>query len=438
MRRVKQEGTTTMELWDAYFPDGTLSGETLVRGEPIPPEYRHAVAEVLVMHQDDTILLMQRDWRKPNQPGMWESSAGGSVLQGEDFESCARRELLEETGLTADSWEYLYTNVTDDTIYQGYLAVTSADKDSVTLQEGETISYRWVTGPEWLDVLQSGMCGSNTRGQLDELIRRRIIKPRKWRLLLFDLDGTLLRSDKTISNVTLKALEDCRNAGMLIGVCTARSEENAWSFIQELDPDVLITSGGALVKYKGEYIYRSEFSVEETNKIIKTARTVCGPDCEITIDTVEHHYWNYRIDPKTIDPSWGNSIYTDFSDFRECSLKVCVEIIEDSKAKRLQELLNQCDCVRFSDGNWYKFTKCGTTKENAIMEVCSKCGITAQEIMAFGDDYSDVEMLKLCGRGIAMGNSIASVKDIADQVIGTNDEDGIATYINSILTAELV
>ena len=72
------------------------------------------------------------------------------------------------------------------------------------------------------------------------------------------------------------------------------------------------------------------------------------------------------------------------------------------------------------------------------MEVCSKCGITAQEIMAFGDDFSDVEMLKLCGRGIAMGNSIASVKDIADQVIGTNDEDGIATYINSILTAELV
>lgn len=36
-----------MELWDAYYPDGTLSGEKLVRGEPIPPEYRHAVAEVL-------------------------------------------------------------------------------------------------------------------------------------------------------------------------------------------------------------------------------------------------------------------------------------------------------------------------------------------------------------------------------------------------------
>ena len=166
-----------MELWDAYYPDGTLSVETLVRGEPIPPEYRHAVAEVLVIHRDGTILLMQRDWRKPIHPGMWESSAGGSVLQGEDFETCARRELFEETGLTADSWEYLYTNVTDDTIYQGYLAVTSADKDSVTLQEGETIAYRWVTGPEWLDVMQSGMCGSNTRGQLEELIRNRIIKP---------------------------------------------------------------------------------------------------------------------------------------------------------------------------------------------------------------------------------------------------------------------
>ena len=256
------------------------------------------------------------------------------------------------------------------------------------------------------------------------------------KLLLFDLDGTLLRSDKTISNRTIIVLQACRDAGIMIGVCTARSQENAWSFIRELDPDVLITSGGALVKFKGEYIYRSEFSEEETNRMIMTARAVCGPDCEITVDTVDHHYWNYRIDPKTIDSSWGNSIYTDFTGFQERSLKMCVEIFEDSKAKRLQELLNQCDCVRFSDGYWYKFTKRGTTKENAILEVCSKCRIKVQDIIAFGDDYSDIDMIKLCGRGIAMGNAIAAVKNMADQVIGDNDEDSIAKYLSAMLSQE--
>ena len=65
-----------MELWDAYYPDGTKAGVDLVRGEPVPPEYRHAVTEILVLHRDGTVLLMQRDFRKPNYPGNWEPAPG--------------------------------------------------------------------------------------------------------------------------------------------------------------------------------------------------------------------------------------------------------------------------------------------------------------------------------------------------------------------------
>lgn len=249
------------------------------------------------------------------------------------------------------------------------------------------------------------------------------------KLLLFDLDGTLLRSDKTISQATLKALQESRKKGILIGVSTSRSEQNALSFIEELQPDILITSGGALVKYNGEYLYKAEFSKEETRQMIAAARKVCGTDCEITIDTIDSHYWNYKIDPKKQDQSWGDSIYTDFNDFEETSLKMCVEIFKDSQAKLLQETLHDCDCIRFSDGYWYKFTKKNVTKEKAIMKVCSACGIKTEEITAFGDDYADLGMLKLCGKGIAMGNAIGEVKEIADLVIGSNDEDGIAAYL---------
>lgn len=71
-------------------------------------------------------------------------------------------------------------------------------------------------------------------------------------------------------------------------------------------------------------------------------------------------------------------------------------------------MLDDCDCIRFSDGYWYKFTKKGVT---------------------FGDDYADIGMLTLCGKGIAMGNAINEVKEIADLIIGSNDEDGIAEYL---------
>ena len=280
---------------------------------------------------------------------------------------------------------------------------------------------------------------------------------KKCKLLLFDLDGTLLQSDKTISTRTLSALKKCRGNDILIGVSTSRSEQNSLVFLNELMPDILISSGGALVKYKTEYIYRAEFSEEETNVMIDMARNICGNDCEITIDTIDAHYWNYKIDPKKLDKSWGDSIYTDFSDFNECSLKMCVEIFNQDKADKLTRSLSDCDCIRFSDGFWYKFTKKNVTKENAIMkitEVCGfstdsiiafgddyadigmleLCGFSTDSIIAFGDDYADIGMLELCGTGVAMGNAIDEVKERADIVIGSNDEDGIAGFIeNEIL-----
>ena len=95
---------------------------------------------------------------------------------------------------------------------------------------------------------------------------------KKCKLLLFDLDGTLLQSDKTISTRTLSALKKCRENDILIGVSTSRSEQNSLVFLNELMPDIIISSGGALVKYKTEYIYRAEFSEEETNVMIDMAR----------------------------------------------------------------------------------------------------------------------------------------------------------------------
>ena len=132
------------------------------------------------------------------------------------------------------------------------------------------------------------------------------------KLLLFDLDGTLLRSDKTISAKTQKMLQRCKQEGILIGVSTSRAEQNALSVIEIVQPDIIVSSGGALVKYNNEYIYKAEFCAEETANLIQMARRICGSDCEITIDTIDSHYWNYKTDPKKQDQSWGESIYTDF------------------------------------------------------------------------------------------------------------------------------
>ena len=108
---------------------------------------------------------------------------------------------------------------------------------------------------------------------------------------------------------------------------------------------------------------------------------------------------------------------------------MCVEIFDEEKAKILTERLEQCDCIRFSDGYWYKFTRKNVTKENAIMRIAEAYGFGMESIIAFGDDFADIGMLELCGLGVAMGNAIDEVKDRADIVIGSNDEEGIAYFI---------
>ncbi len=253
------------------------------------------------------------------------------------------------------------------------------------------------------------------------------------KILLFDLDGTLLRDDKTLSEYTLQTLSKCRKHGYLIGISTSRGEQNCLAFLTEMKPDILISSGGALVRRNDKIICSSAFSVRETNSFIASARELCGTDCEITVDTLDAHYWNYKTDPKEQDKSWGDSIYTDFKDFPYEALKICVEIPDPHLAQKLCEHFSDLDSRRFSDGDWYQFTKSGITKEKAILAICDACHVDAANIIAFGDDFADIGMLKMCGVGVTMGNAIKEVKDIADVITLSNEEDGVAAYLEKWL-----
>ena len=134
------------EIWDAYDKDfNRIEGVKLIRGEPVPDGTYHLVCDVIVKHTDGTYLLMTRDWRK-SFGGMWELTAGGSALAGETPLDCAMRELKEETGIISSSLIEVDRIVHDEhrSYYVEYLCVTDWDKDAITLQDGETIEYKWI------------------------------------------------------------------------------------------------------------------------------------------------------------------------------------------------------------------------------------------------------------------------------------------------------
>lgn len=249
------------------------------------------------------------------------------------------------------------------------------------------------------------------------------------KLILLDLDGTLLRSDKTISARSMRALNRCREKGAIIGISTARGESNAKPYIAKVNPQVVISSGGALVSHNGQVIYTSMFSAAETSTVIGTALRLTQNLCEITVDTLSGHYWNYKVNPLHADPNWGEVIHTDYKGFSQEALKISVELTDEALAHEIAASVKDCDLARFSDGNWYKFTKTTATKARAIHEITAALGITLADIIAFGDDFVDTQMLEICGTGVAMGNSIDEVKRIADAVTCSNDEDGVAKYL---------
>jgi 8-oxo-dGTP diphosphatase len=146
-----------MEIWDAYKEEETLEGRDLIRGEAIPKGLFHLVSEIIVKHKDGTYLLMQRDWKKPKFPGLYVASAGGSALKGEEAYDAAVRELKEETGVKAKKLKKIYKHLSKDTIYYGYLCETDCDKEYIILQEGETISYLWLTKEEFLKFVESDL-----------------------------------------------------------------------------------------------------------------------------------------------------------------------------------------------------------------------------------------------------------------------------------------
>ena len=160
-----------MELWDAYDRNGKrLDGAVLRRGEEIPEGQYHLVSDVLVQHNDGSYLLMRRDPRK-KWGGMWEATAGGSALRGETAPDCAVRELCEETGIRAASLREVGRVASDDSIFVEYLCVTDCEKNSVTLQPGETVDFRWVSREELITMDRDELITSRMQHFIRELQR---------------------------------------------------------------------------------------------------------------------------------------------------------------------------------------------------------------------------------------------------------------------------
>lgn len=247
------------------------------------------------------------------------------------------------------------------------------------------------------------------------------------KLILVDLDLTLLKSDGTLSLHTIEVLKKCQKKGIKVGFCTSRGTTRIKQYQDKVNPDVVICNAGGCVFYNGNLIHSETFTLEETHKLLDRVYEVLGDEAEITIDTLDDFFWNKTVNKST--QYMPEAKFHDCKNFPEPAMKFCVQLSDSEKADKIKTVVENCDAVPFSDIPWYKFAPKTETKENGILFISKYLNIPTNQMISFGDDFSDIGMLKTTGIGVAMGNAIPQVKEIADDCTVSCDEDGVAVYL---------
>lgn len=251
-------------------------------------------------------------------------------------------------------------------------------------------------------------------------------------LILFDLDDTLLRRDKTISAYSERVLKACQRKGMLIAFATARGETNIQPFVKQIEPDIVISSGGAMIRRDGRLIDAQTFTPDETAAILAAGQGLMGEECLMTIDALDGYYGNYLADANELLTGWGEVLSADFSQFRQPALKMCLYLPDDEMARQVAAVVPGCDWLRFTGSQWYKFTKANVNKAYAAARLSELLGIAPEAMMAFGDDISDLGLMRYCGTGAAVANAIPEIKAAADIIVASQDDDGPAAYLDQM------
>ncbi|GAA3739290.1 MULTISPECIES: Cof-type HAD-IIB family hydrolase [Flavobacterium] len=259
------------------------------------------------------------------------------------------------------------------------------------------------------------------------------------KVVVSDLDGTLLNPQHRISDYTKSIFQELHNQGYLIIVATGRHHLDAMAIIDTLEvPVYLVSSNGGRIHSPN----REElFAFNLDSDVVKAALNIeIDPDVTVVLfkeNVWQTNKWNERlnsfqaelkyrpelVDYKTIEDFKAIKIF--FScDNHEKLVKVRDAVLANS-SEHLHHAFSLPTCLEFMDKS--------VDKAVAIEKVLEKEGFTLDEAISFGDGFNDLQMLSATGKGLIMGNAPSILKDALPdlEVIKTNAEDGVAKYIAS-------
>ena len=268
------------------------------------------------------------------------------------------------------------------------------------------------------------------------------------RLIAVDLDGTALNSKKELSPRTMAAIQNAVNSGKFIVPATGRSLNSIPRELMELHglPYLILNNGSAVVSMPGKkiifsHVFEPEISLPlfEQLKTFPCMKLAADPEYSMLDQSIygmkdERLQQRFREmkknwNPMVLDiekairenPPWVNFFSLVFTDGGEW--------------QKIFKLLQKQEGLSIASSAWgcIDIMPAGIHKGRALCFIAEKLGLEKSQVMAIGDNLNDMEMLQNAGYGIAMGNSVETLKELADQITLSCDEDGAALAIESIL-----
>jgi Cof subfamily protein (haloacid dehalogenase superfamily) len=251
------------------------------------------------------------------------------------------------------------------------------------------------------------------------------------KMIVLDLDGTLLRDDKKISEYTISTLKKCKEKGLKLIYATARGSSARKIIPGELF-DGFVRMGGA-VAYAGDtLIYNKCISTVKARNFLNIANKA---KIRIAAEQDHKHYSNFKV-----DEVWDWLTYYEICDFNILDIEA-EKIYALPKTQGEMELLKNnlpkgMRIIPARDDNFTMIMHEEAIKSKAVFAIAEYWKIGINEIIAFGDDLIDIEILKYCGYGIAMGNALEDVKKVAKYICDTNENDGVAKWLEENILKE--
>lgn len=260
------------------------------------------------------------------------------------------------------------------------------------------------------------------------------------KMILCDLDGTLLNANNTISDRTKKAIKMARNAGIIFGIATGRPPYAVLELIKiwDIDEDV-----DCIVGFNGAHILDRTLNESRLNFPISSTLQY----------EIMKHYENEPVNFMIYEP---DGIYTQKIDAvserlsrnnRLPRYELSEEILSHEHPKMLISCLKE-DMERIekvmetihienirgvhSQPDLFEIFDARNSKSKGIEQIAKMHGYTLENVMAFGDEDNDLEMLRDCGVGVVMANGSAKALAIADEVTASNLDDGVAVKIENL------